>query len=319
MPPDNLTIRPVDPKTDFPALAELLNKVWLQPTTPERLQAWQAAKLDGEIRRRTVAVDSTGQMVGYNLVYRRQSDQVGRFSLDVVVDPNHRTQGIGTKMYEDALQFSQAQGATLLDCELYDNCPTCLRFAEKRGFTVDRHMFESTIHLDTYEGDQFASLVASIESTGLNFLSLAEAGNTIEAQRKLYVLNRACSMDDPASTGTFSSFEEFTVDVFQASWFRPEGQILVADGDNYVGLAAVGYFAETNSMYNLMTGVLPDYRGKKIAQALKSLALQYAKAQGADYIRTHNDSQNAPMLAINRKLGYVPGVGEYRLIQRLDS
>jgi hypothetical protein len=36
-----------------------------------------------------------------------------------------------------------------------------------------------------------------------------------------------------------------------------------------------------------------------------------------DYIRTNNDSQNAPILAINRKLGYTAEPGGYRMICQL--
>jgi RimJ/RimL family protein N-acetyltransferase len=111
--------------------------------------------------------------------------------------------------------------------------------------------------------------------------------------------------------------EEFSSFLFTASWFRPQGQILAAEGDKIIGLAAVGYFAESNSMENLITGVLPAYRGRKIGHALKVVALRYASAAGADSIRTHNDSQNEPMLAINRKLGYKSQVGELRLVRRL--
>ncbi len=95
-------------------------------------------------------------------------------------------------------------------------------------------------------------------------------------------------------------------------------QIMAADGDRVIGLGAVGYFAATNSMYNMITGVHPDYRGRKIALALKLLTLRYAKQAGAAYIRTNNDSENAPMLALNRKLGYVPETGMYFLIQTLQ-
>jgi hypothetical protein len=32
------------------------------------------------------------------------------------------------------------------------------------------------------------------------------------------------------------------------------------------------------------------------------------------FVRTDNDSKNAPMLAVNRKLGYKPEPGYYRLV-----
>jgi predicted GNAT superfamily acetyltransferase len=135
----------------------------------------------------------------------------------------------------------------------------------------------------------------------------------------LWEVNYATYMDDPASTGSFLDSDGMNQMFNTASWFRPEGQILAADGDRYVGLSAVGYFKETNSAYNMMTGVMPDYRGRKIAQALKLLSIRAAQNWGVDSIRTNNDSQNAPMLAINRRLGYVPEPGIYRMARRLEE
>jgi RimJ/RimL family protein N-acetyltransferase len=100
-----------------------------------------------------------------------------------------------------------------------------------------------------------------------------------------------------------------------AFWYRPEGIFLAADGAAWVGLAIVGTFPETNSMYNMITGVDAAYRGRGIAQALKVLSIRYAQQAGATYIRTNNDSQNAPMLAINRKLGYQPQPGVYSMVR----
>jgi hypothetical protein len=42
-----------------------------------------------------------------------------------------------------------------------------------------------------------------------------------------------------------------------------------------------------------------------------------ARRLGAGTIRTNNDSLNAPMLAINRKLGYCPLPGYFRLVKHL--
>ncbi len=66
----------------------------------------------------------------------------------------------------------------------------------------------------------------------------------------------------------------------------------------------------------MITGVERAYRGRHIALALKLLGIRYAKARGALTIRTNNDSQNVPMLAVNRKLGYRPEPGIYRLIRQ---
>jgi GNAT superfamily N-acetyltransferase len=208
-----------------------------------------------------------------------------------------------------------------LDTEALEQCPEGLAFAQKRGFVIDHHMFKSKIDLATFDGTPYDGLVDSLKAEGFRFFSLAEASDTLEARRKLYALNYAAAMDDPSSTGSFIDFENFNRNFDTASWFRAEGQILasvmVGGEERYVGLSAVGYFVTDNYMYNLFTGVDREYRGRKLAQALKSLSIRFAKEFGADYIITHNDSQNAPMLAVNRKLGYQPLPGVYRLVKQL--
>ena len=70
-------------------------------------------------------------------------------------------------------------------------------------------------------------------------------------------------------------------------------------------------------MYNMFTGVQRAYRGRGIALALKLLTIRCARSFSARYVRTHNDSENGPMLAINRKLGYQPEPGLYRVVRDL--
>jgi hypothetical protein len=40
---------------------------------------------------------------------------------------------------------------------------------------------------------------------------------------------------------------------------------------------------------------------------VKLASIQWAAANGITMMATNNDETNAPMLAINRRLGYVPG------------
>lgn len=70
-------------------------------------------------------------------------------------------------------------------------------------------------------------------------------------------------------------------------------------------------------MHNAFTDVDRAYHGRKIALALKLLAIQCARRYGASSIMTDNDSMNAPMLAINRKLGYQQESAMYRLLRAL--
>ena len=158
-----------------------------------------------------------------------------------------------------------------------------------------------------------------VHAEGFRFFSLAEAGVTDENKHKLYEVNRDAALDDPGNSGSFSDFYAFSKNVFDASWFRADTQILASLADRWVGLSAIGLYPEEGYAYNAFTGVLRDTRGRGLAQALKLQTILLAKKEGARYIRTNNDSHNAPMLAINRKLGYQPEPGIYSVTCELNS
>jgi len=66
-------------------------------------------------------------------------------------------------------------------------------------------------------------------------------------------------------------------------------------------------------MQVMVTGVDNDYRGRGIGLALKLLTHRVAKRYGVKHLVTGNASHNAPMLAINTKLGYKEMRGTYYL------
>lgn len=308
----NITIRAADPDQDYEQVAALIQTFERQTVTADTIREWDKRAGEANLRRRMVGVDAAGNVVGYGSVVHDTWMSPEKFLVWVIADPALRSQGIGTALYEEAYAFVMENKAGWLGAEVLDNDPIGLGFAERRGFKQERHIFESTLDLHSFEPDHFTAETERATAQGIRIFSLAEAGNTEAALYKLWQVNHATALDDPGSGGSFPDFEEFKK-IITGAWFRPDGQILAADGDTYVGLSAVGYFKDDNSAYQMMTGVMASYRGKGIAQALKVRAIQTAMGWGADYIRTNNDSQNAPMLAINRKLGYVPQPGIYRL------
>ena len=314
-----ITLRDVDLDTDLHQVAALISAAEPEPVTAAMVRDREARRGPGAVRAWRVAVADSGRIVGLSDTGRQPWQPAGHFGLRVIVGPAQREQGIGGRLYEEALAFARAHGATRLETTIGDDDAASRRFVERRGFVVDRHIFESILDLTAFDEDRFAGVVAAVAAGGIRFFSLADAGNTPEAQRRLYDLNRATALDQPGSAGSLAPFEEYARTVFGAAWFRPELQLLAADGDRWVGLAVVGYFAEHALAYNMMTGVARAYRGRKIAQALKLLAIERALRCGATVMRTNNDSANAVMLAINRKLGYMPAPGYLHVIKHIDE
>jgi GNAT superfamily N-acetyltransferase len=313
-----VSLRPLNLETDAARYAELLSVLSPKPITIQQVHEQEEHFPRDGIRQRLVALDANGGIIGCNNAAHVPYMLLNSFWIQLVVAPDFRRHGVGARLYENALEFARAQGTTRLECEVRDREPDLLRFVQARGFQIDRHIFESVLDLATFDVARFAGVIESVQAQGIRFFTLADVGNTEENQRKLYEVNKRNSLDIPGSEGTFPRFEDFSKFVFQASWFRPQGQILAADGDRCIGLGAVGYFVNTNSTYNMHTGVLKEYRGRKIALALKLLAIRYSRGCGAVLLRTDNDSQNAPILAINEKLGYQPQLGFFRCLKVLD-
>jgi RimJ/RimL family protein N-acetyltransferase len=142
------------------------------------------------------------------------------------------------------------------------------------------------------------------------------------AQRKLYALNDMTSMETPGSTGehTWDTFEEFHKNVCQAAWYNPAGQMLVIDTNtgDWIGMSAITRFEGNDFAYNLHTGIDKRYRGRKLAQAVKVTALRFAReGLKVHSVRTHHNTQNDPMIAIDLKLGYRVIPGHYAMEKTL--
>ncbi len=308
-------IRLVSSEHDFEGIAAILSIAEHEYINPAHLiKDSQKPLQDGQIRHQIIAEANNG-IIGFGSIFNTNTMNAGRIMVKVWTHPDQRNKGFGGQLYDAAATFAASKGAQELQTNVFDNEPDAIRFAEKRGFKVERHLFESTIDLDSFDGQPFEGIIEQVEASGIRFFSLADVGNTRDNLRKLWEVNYATYMDDPSTTGTFPDFEAFHKMVSESVWFNPKSQFLAADGDQFVGLAAISHNVENNYFYNLMTGVMPAYRGRKIALALKLITIAYAKQHNGASIRTDNDSQNAPMLAINRKLGYVPQPGVYRMVK----
>lgn len=313
-----VTIRP-EREEDYERVAELLSMGYPEPVSAAQVREWRGQGPHGNTTYHVVAVDVSGRVVGYAHALRDEWAMPGLYWLHVGVEPLARGQGIGARLFAHVDGVARERGATIFRAEVRDQVVEGLRFAERQRFHVERHIFESTLDLAAFDETPFVAQLSAAEAAGIRFASLAELGDTDEARRKLHALNEEAAMDVPGSDRTPRPYDAFADQVFGAHWFRAEGQIVALASETWIGLSAAGIFDETHSAYNMFTGVLPDYRGRGIAQALKLLAIRYARRARATYVRTNNDSENAPMLAVNRKLGYVPEPGYYRMRREPDA
>lgn len=264
-----------------------------------------------------VAVNAAGDVIGYNEVRHSAWHEAGTYGLRVLVHPAQRRQGVGAALYADALRFAHGNAVTVLRTNVADDSETDMTFARGRGFEPKAHLFPSTLDLKMLDEEALVEALDSrrqLEAQGWRFTSMAGLGDTIEARRKLHRLNATTANDIPGATGNYiPPFEDFNREVCEQPWYRPEGQRVVIHDNTgeFAAMSAVTVNADGHA-YNLHTGVAREWRGRKLAQAVKCDAIQYAIGQGATCIDTDNDSRNAPMLAINVKLGYARRAGKFQ-------
>jgi RimJ/RimL family protein N-acetyltransferase len=101
-------------------------------------------------------------------------------------------------------------------------------------------------------------------------------------------------------------FEDWAAFVLDRPLFQAEGSFVAyADGEP----AAVSFLTAdlaSGRGTNMYTGTLPEFRGRGLARAAKLGVLHWAAEHGITQVATTNDETNAPMLAINDRLGYRP-------------
>lgn len=314
-----LLIRFADPETEYPRVAHLISLAVCRTVTADDLRIEEELKTPGTVWHWWVAIRNNVIVAAAQVVHFG-SQPVGHYRVNLAVDPAWRGQGIGQVFWLQVHDYLLGQGAARLICDLNDRHEAGLRFAQRQDFVLERQHIGSALALDGFNYERFAEVETAVLASGIRIHPFSHFGNSPESQRQLYEVNRIAEIDNPGVLDpTFPSFERWRGIVLDALWFDPDGQFVAVDGDTFVGLSSVFHKEGDEEADTKLTGVLRAYRGRKIALALKLAVIRYAQTRGAKRLVTSNDSNNVPMLAINRKLGFVPekGQGFYTLVQRL--
>ena len=315
----HIYLRPVEPEHDFGQLAAWFTILEDEPNSEGGLKEYYE-KQKGRIIHR-VAEDAQGELLGFYWAVRDQM-VADRLSISLFVAPEQRGQGIGHQLFDALLPAAEETKAKKLQVSVWDTCPECRTFAERRGFTEKSHRIGMALDLDAFDDRPYDEIINRLKGEGFHFTSMEELHNTEEAQRKLYILNDRTSITDPGTDGEhpWASFEDFQQRVPQSDWYKPGGQMVVIDTTTgaWAAMSAITCFQGTYYAYNLFTGVDIPYRGRKLGQSVKVMALRYAReVLKTHQVRTHHLEKNLPMIAIDRKLGYMQVPGTYLMEKKI--
>jgi mycothiol synthase len=229
----------------------------------------------------------------------RPSSIAGSLYAMARVLPEHRGQGVGTRLYEALSEHAARMGLTSLWGRIEKRDAASLRFAENRGFREVAREYE--VVLDVAEAD-----LAGDAPDGVELVSLAERPDLV---RPVYDVDVEVGPDVPSHE---EGHDPMTFERWHATYLEGPGAmpgacvVALAEGEvvGYTGLRRHGSASPIAD--NLLTAVRRPWRRRGIALALKREQIRRAGDAGVERIYTTNDETNVGMRGVNERLGYRP-------------
>jgi GNAT superfamily N-acetyltransferase len=294
---------------DYPRFTEIQNQVYPELVSERELRYWDETwDKDRYYRSRVVRQDDAGRIVGMGEV-RHMPDQFhpDKYGLEIIVDPAARRQGHGGALYDHLRAILAGRGAIAARAWAKESETDSHRFLTNRGFSEARREWQSRLDVDGFDPSPFAGAAARVADQGIELTDLAaERAINENAVTEAYELEQIVSRDVPdIDPYTEVPFDQFLKNVIEAPYSIPEAFLLAKHDGRYVALAwMAGSEEEPDVLYQGLTGVIPEYRGKGIAMALKLATVECARRLGKREIRTWNDTTNQAMLRINEAMGF---------------
>jgi len=298
--PAGLVIRSVTEDADLEVLAGIVNAT--TPEDPTNLDEihWSDATYPGstryvaELDGRAVGVATVGRIYMYPPEHPALWGFIG-------VLPEARRQGIGERLLREISDAARASGKSGLHMACNEDRSEGIEFLVHRGFTELERSKSTKLDLAGVP-------VPIVESPpGIAFTTLAARPDLVVGVHEvaLEAFDDIPGGDEPMAVGDLAEFRARDVDRAAI----PKDAFFVAlDADGRV----VGYASlmllpgSTTRAYHDMTAVLRAHRGRGVARALKLATIAWAIEHGLAVLETGNDEANAPMRALNARLGYQP-------------
>jgi GNAT superfamily N-acetyltransferase len=288
------SIREIDIERDARDQVELIHQT--HPTAvmnvPSFLHRVQAVPERAEARVWVAELD--GRAVGRVECFRNFFTQDSRNGfLTIAVREEYRRRGIGRALFDVGLRYAEALEVDALLASFHEN-EAGVAFATELGFSEVRAEAESVLDPRT---------VSEAPSSDLDIRPVSAVD-----PRLVYAVDLEATLDMPQTEQIdHIPYDEWEQHVLRDPTFTAEGSFVVLVDGVAAAVSLLLTNVKTGRANTIFTGTLRAYRGRGLALAVKLASIQWAAANGITMMATNNDETNAPMLAINRRLGYVPG------------
>jgi GNAT superfamily N-acetyltransferase len=262
-------------------------------------------------RFRSLVAEEDGEVVGtaqVQLAY--DSPEPGQGMLNIYVHPDRVRRGAGDLLVRAAEEHLAGHGARKLYAWVLDE-PANRAFAERHGYRVGRAAH--FLRLDLAGG---ALPPLGTPPPGVELRTAAELADD---PRPVFELDAETTSDEPSDLDTeFTDYENWV----KENWKHPlldRELTTVAFVEGRPAAFSVAWTDPATGCYaTAMTGTARAFRGRGLAKLAKNASLHRARAAGFSVALTGNDTDNGPMLAINKWFGYEICASEVRYVRELS-
>jgi mycothiol synthase len=294
-----VAVRAVDDDADLATIARIVNAVSPEDPTTVAEMRWADATYPGGVR---LLAELDGVAVGASTVgriYMYPPEFDGYWgTLDVL--PDARRVGVGGELLIGISDVARDAGKAWLHIPASEARPEGIAFLAHRGFTE----YERTkaVRLD----------LAGLEPPtprppdGVTITTLADRPDLVAGVHDVALETFGdIPGDEPMAAGDLAEFRARDVD---RPVIPPWGFAVATDAhDRVVGYGSLILVPGTDHVaWHDMTAVRRAWRGQGLAAALKATTIAAAIEHELTALETGNDVDNAPMRAINARLGYRP-------------
>lgn len=290
----------LDDRAGHEAYAALWNAVVPRyPITPDELERHRTRKPDDVrlIGRIDWAVAGCAAAI--------RSDLPGRTYMGSVVLPEYRRRGLGRALLERVVVAARAHGSDVLAVGVEEGNRAGERFAARFGLREVLRELEISRPVAPGEPDP-------VPPEGIVLVELAKRPDLL---RDAYSVACEALPQMPLHAPLELPSYERWMDEDAAGPDVLEGGTLVAlDGECVVGFVSLlRRAADPHLAEHGLTSVAASHRNRGIATALKQAQIAWASRNGYRELMTSTQDANAPMRAVNDKLGYEPQPAWIRL------
>ncbi|MFJ8148269.1 GNAT family N-acetyltransferase [Streptomyces sp. NPDC096094] len=262
-----------------------------------------------DARSRSLVAEENGEMIGtaqVGLVH--DSPEPGQAYLNIYVHPDRLRRGAGGLLVRTAEEYLATEGATKLFTWVLDE-PANLAFAERHGYARRRSAHFLRFDLANGTLPPLPSLPPGVE--------LRTAADYADDPRPMFELDAETLADEPSDVDIeFTDYEAWLAETWRHPLLNRElTTVAVVDGRPVA--FSVAYTDGGTRYATAMTGTVRTHRGRGLAKLAKTDSLYRARAAGYTEAFTGNDTDNGPMLAINKWLGYEVCGTEVRHVREL--